>query len=235
MIVLVDERIDLNSLLTLKKMGAEPFLMPHSPFLQKGVASHPDMLIFVGFGKLFCHRKYYEANKTLIDKIVNASRLELTLSTEDISADYPNDVKFNAALVGNTLICNKKTVSQLILAEAEKNGCKIINVPQGYTKCSTCVVSENAVITSDKPIFDACIAHKIDSILITEGNIYLPSYDYGFIGGTSGTYGNSVYFCGNITNHPDGMRIIEFCKDHGKSVISLSDQKLFDIGTIIFI
>ena len=235
MIALVDERINDSSLLSLKRIGAEPFLMPPSPLLQKGVASHPDMLVFVGFGKLFCHENYYEANKNLIDAIIAASHLELTLSNEEFSENYPHDVKFNAALVGNTLICNKKTVSQLILAEAEKTGCKIISVPQGYTKCSTCVVSENAIITADKPIFDACIAHNIDSLLITEGHIDLPSYDYGFVGGASGSCGDSVYFCGDITKHPDGERTVEFCKNHGKMVISLSDQRLFDVGTILFI
>ena len=74
MIALVDERIDLSSLLNLKRIGAEPFLMPPSPFLQKGVASHPDMLVFVGFGKLFCHENYYEANKNLIAAYRGADR-----------------------------------------------------------------------------------------------------------------------------------------------------------------
>ena len=235
MIVLVDERIDLSSLLALKKTGAESFLMPPSQFLQKGVASHPDMLIFVGFGKLFCHANYYVENKHLIDKIITSSRLELILSNEEMGEKYPNDVKFNAALVGNKLICNRKTVSKLILAEAEKNGCEIIHVSQGYTKCSVCIVSENAIITSDKPIFDACIAHGIDALLITEGNIDLPGYNYGFIGGATGILGDSVYFCGDISKHHDGERIIEFCQNHGKTANSLSDQNLLDVGTIFFI
>ena len=235
MIALVDERINDSSLLNLKKIGAEPFLMPPAQFLQKGVASHPDMLVFVGFGKLFCHKTYYEANKFLIDEIISASRLELILSNEKISEKYPHDVKFNAAIVGNTLICNKKNVSQLILAEADKNNYPIINVPQGYTKCSTCVVSDNAIITADRPIYDACIAHGIDALLIDEGNIDLPGYDYGFIGGASGIFDDSVYFCGDISKHPNGKEIIEFCQEHGKTAISLSDQRLFDIGTILFI
>ena len=235
MIALVDERIDSCSLLNLKNMGAEPFLMPPSPFLQKGVASHPDMLVFIGFGKLFCHEKYYADNKCIIDAIISASRLELTLSNEEISENYPCDVKFNAVLVGNTLVCNKKTVSTLVLREAERNNYKIINIPQGYTKCSTCVVSDNAIITADRPIFEACTAHGISALLITEGHVSLPGYDYGFIGGASGGYGDNVYFCGDITKHPDQKAIIEFCKRHGKSVISLSEQKLFDVGTILFI
>ena len=235
MIVLVDQRIDNTSLLTLKKTGAECFLVPPSSFIQVGVASHPDMLFFVGFGKIFCHKKYLEANRSLVESIVDASRLELALSDEEIGKKYPHDVKFNAAMVGNNLICNKKTVSKLILTSAAQNGCRIIDVPQGYTKCSTCVVSDNAVITADKPIFDACLAHNIDALLISEGNIDLPGYDYGFIGGASGCYGKSIYFCGDITRHPDEKEIIDFCQKHGKTAISLSNQRLFDVGTLMFI
>lgn len=235
MIALVDERIDDTSLLALKNMGAEFFLMPPASFLQRGVASHPDMLLFCGFGKLFCHATYFEKNKSLIDAIINASKLELVISHEDIEKDYPHDVKFNAALVGNTLICNTKTVSKHILFEAEKANCRILHVPQGYTKCSVAIISENAIITADKPIYNACISAGIDTLLISAGEVDLPDYDYGFIGGASGRYGDKVYFCGDITLHPDCDAIISFCKKHGKSVISLSNRKLFDCGTIIFI
>ena len=235
MLALVDERIDGTSLLTLENMGAELFLMPPASFLQRGVASHPDMLLFGGFGKLFCHAKYFEENKSLIDAIANASKLELVISHEDIEKDYPHDVKFNAALVGSTLICNTKTVSKHILSEAEKVNCRILHVSQGYTKCSIAIISDNAIITADKPIYNACISAGIDALLISTGGVDLPDYDCGFIGGASGRYGDNVYFCGDVTMHPDGDAVVNFCKKHGKDVISLSDRKLFDCGTIIFI
>ena len=235
MIAIIDQRIDSASLLTLKNTGAELFLMPPAAFLQTGVASHPDMLIFCGFGKLFCHERYYSENQLLIDAVAGASGLELTLSREDIGAEYPRDVKFNAALVGNTLICNKKTVSKLILDAAEDAGAKIIHVPQGYTKCSTAIISDNAIITADKPIYNACMGAGIDALLVSEGGVELPDYNCGFIGGASGNIGDKVYFCGDLSLHPDGDTISAFCKKHGKVPISLSDRKLFDCGTIIFI
>lgn len=235
MIALIDRRIDNASLLSLQNTGAELFLMPPADYLQGGVASHPDMLVFCGFGKLFCHERYYAENKKLIDSITKKADLMLVPSNEPTAEDYPYDVLFNAALVGNKLICNEKTVSRLILCEAESFGCEIIHVPQGYTKCSTCIVSDNAIITADAPIFEACQGAGIDSLLISAGHIFLPDYDYGFIGGASGALFDKVYFCGNIDLHPDGERIKEFCKRYGKNAISLSSNKLFDIGTILFI
>lgn len=235
MVALVDKRIDCASLLALKKTGAELILMPPAKFLQRGVASHPDMLVFIGFGKLFCHERYYAENRGLVDIIASSSHLELMLSSEPTSEKYPLDVLFNAALVGNKLICHNRTVSKLILTSAKEHGCEIIHVPQGYTKCSTSIVSDSAIITSDRPIYDACRSCGIDALLISEGYIDLPDYDFGFIGGTSGMCGDKVYFCGELTLHPDGERIKEFCQKHGKTAISLSDQRLFDIGSILFI
>ena len=235
MIALVDERIDDTSLLTLKAMGAELFLMPPASYLQKGVASHPDMLVFCAFGRLSCHAKYYKEHKELIDAVICTSRLKLTLSDENTGSEYPCDVLFNAALVGDTLVCNKKTVSTLILEAAEDAGCKILHVPQGYTKCSTAIVSDNAIITADKPIFNACLSAGIDALLVSADGVDLPDYNCGFIGGASGTFGDNMFFCGNITLHPDGEAISIFCQKHDKTAVSLSNKKLFDVGTIIFI
>ena len=235
MYVITDNRIDNSSLRTLQKEGFEPILLPPASYLQAGVASHTDMLIFIGFGRIFCHKNYYESNRDLIEHIVKVSGFELTLSDEPTGAKYPLDVLFNACLVGNKLICNEKTASRLILEAAKSQNYEIINVPQGYTKCSVCVVSENAMITADKAIATACEAVCIDVLTVSEGHISLPPYDYGFIGGASGFCGNKVYFCGSLDTHSDGDAIKSFCKKHKKNSVSLSDGELQDVGSLFFI
>ena len=235
MYVITDHKIYSSSLSSLVNRGFIPILMPSCDHLQQGISSHTDMLIFIGFDKLFCHRSYYEANRSIIDRILSISNLSLSLSDESLSENYPNDVLFNAIKIGDKLICNKKTVSQHILEAADSNGCDIIHVPQGYTKCSVCAVTDNAIITSDKAIHTACSALGIDSLLITVGNISLPPYDYGFIGGASGAYLDKVYFCGDLSSHPDGAKISDFCKLHGKEAVSLSKDNLQDVGSLFFI
>ena len=235
MIALTDSRANEKSICRLESLGFEVMLMPPSTSLQAAVASHTDMLVFIGFGRLFCHVCYYEANKYLIDSIAQAASLNISLSHEEWSQNYPHDVLFNACLVGNRLICNTKTVSKYILDEARKAGAEIVNVSQGYTKCSICIVSENAVITSDRQIANACKNVGIDVLLISEGHISLPPYDFGFIGGTSGMCGDSVYFCGSLSRHPDKGKINEFCTKHGQKTIPLSDGILQDVGSIMFI
>ncbi len=235
MFALTDCRTDPQILYSLGRLGYETIPMPPADYMQSGVASHTDMLIFIGFGKLFCHEKYYVANRELINRIASLLGVELALSDELIGADYPRDVLFNACLLGKRLICNKSTVSKLILDAAEGLGYEIINVNQGYTKCSVAVVSENAVITADKSIKNVCRAFGLDVLTVCEGHISLPPYDYGFIGGASGFDNDKVYFCGSLDRHPDGERIKKFCEKHGKVAISLCDGELQDVGTLFFI
>lgn len=235
MFAITDQRISAVAVSALEKYGFEPILLPPADYLSAAVASHTDMLIFMGFGRLFCHRRYYEGNSALIDRTIALSRLELTLSDEPTGEKYPLDVLFNACLVGNRLICNEKTISRLILEAARGLGCEIINVPQGYTKCSVTVVSDNAIITADKAIAATCRGMGIDVLEISEGHISLPPYNFGFIGGASGVCRDKVFFCGLLDSHPDGERIKEFCEKHKKTAISLTDGELQDVGSLYFI
>ena len=235
MLIIVDHRIKEASLSALRREGFQPLLIPPANYLSDAVSSHSDMLMFLSFGRLFCHRNYYESNVSLIDHICETAALTLTLSDEATGDKYPRDVLFNACIVGNRLICNEKTISKPILASAREFGYEIIHVSQGYTKCSICKVSENAIITADKSIATACREALIDVLLISEAHISLPPYAYGFIGGASGTYRDKVYFCGSLDLHPDGKSIKEFCAKHKKTSLSLSDEKLQDVGSLFFI
>ena len=233
MFVITDKKINKDSLSVLNSLGFEPILLPPADYLAEGVSGHTDMLIFMGFGRLFCHSRYYQHNSDMIDRICAISHSKLTLSDEQTGEKYPFDVLFNACIVGKALICNRKTVSKLIIDAAIENEYDIIHVPQGYAKCSVCSVSDDAIITSDKAIALAC-RDKLDVLVISEGYISLPPYNYGFIGGVSGSFGDTVYFCGSLDTHPDGEKIKEFCAKHKKIALSLSAGELQDVGSLFF-
>ncbi len=235
MIAIVDCRTPAASLARLGELGFEIIYLPRAAYLAEPVSAHPDMLVFMGLGGLFCHKAYYQSNKEIIDALVQGSRLELILSDEKTSSEYPCDVLFNCVLLGDKLLCNKNTVSSLILEKAKSQALDVIHTNQGYTKCSVCKVDDNAIITSDKSIYKACVSNRIDALLVSPDGVSLDGYNCGFIGGASGCDGKNMYFCGDISLHPDGDKIIEFCEAHGKTVTSLSDKALYDVGSILFI
>ena len=235
MLVVTDKRINRDSLSALVDQGFEPVMLDPAEYLSEPVSGHTDMLIFIGFGSLFCHSRYYGLNKSVIDRISDASRSKITLSDEATGDKYPLDVLFNGCVIGNRLVCNEKTISNHILDAARGYGYEIIGVPQGYAKCSICTVSDNAIITADKSIAAACASRGIDVLNIAEGHISLPPYSYGFVGGASGAFGDKVYFCGSLDRHPDGETIKEFCRKHKKTAVSLSNGDLQDAGSLFFI
>lgn len=152
---------------------------------------------------------------------------------KNIEKDYPNNVMLNCVVLNDKLICNTKTISDEVLQMAIKDNLKIINVNQGYTKCSTCIVNENAIITSDKSIYKSC-RNEMDVLLIRQGYIELSGTDYGFIGGSSFKYNrNTVVFTGNIELHPDYESIKSFAQNHNVELLSLTENTMIDIGSII--
>ena len=158
-------------------------------------------------------------------------------SKDDIEAKlsdkYPGDVLLNVASLGNTLILNPNTCAKEILDYATERNMNIIKVKQGYTKCSTLVVNNHAIITEDEGIYKAVLESSlnIDALLIKKGYVSLPGYDYGFIGGASVAIDKNVFFFGAIQKHPDYDKIKLFIDSQGKQIIQLSNDKpLLDIG-----
>lgn len=153
--------------------------------------------------------------------------------SKNIDKDYPNNVMLNCVVLNDKLICNSKTIADEVLQMAIKDNLKIINANQGYTKCSTCIVNENAIITSDKSIYKSC-RNEMDVLLIRQGYIELLGTDYGFIGGSSFKYNrNTLVFTGNIELHPDYESIKSFAQNHNVELLSLTENTMIDIGSII--
>ncbi len=219
---------------TLTSRGFSVITPPIWGHLQAGVSAHPDMLLFF-FGKNYlCSREYYSLAK---DTLAPIERLgyRVILTNEVPAPDYPNDILFNSLLIGRYIFGLEKNISEAIRTLAVENSFEIVNVRQGYTKCSVCKVSDGAIITADKGIAEAAAKRGIDVLTVREGGVDLDGYDTGFIGGASGCDEETVYFCGNIMSHPDGDKIVKFCNKHKKECVSLSNEPLFDVGTLFFV
>ena len=160
----------------------------------------------------------------------------VVLCADDIGGDYPRNVALNAAKVGKYIICRVDSLDDKVKAYCKANNFTLINVKQGYAKCSCAVVSDNAVITEDIGIYRTLSKTDIEVLLIGKGSVTLEGADCGFIGGASGynKSNNTLYFCGDICEHPDFEKIKGFCDKHGTKIECLSDSQLLDIGGILF-
>ena len=235
MTVIIDIRTPDDCRAALVQRRFEIVALPPFPRLPEPVASHPDMLIFFTDKHLITHKSYFPIAQEQLKLIAQRSERRLLLTDEPIGNIYPSDVLLNAAVVGNTIIGSERAMSAHIKNYGTECQKQIVNVKQGYAKCSVCVVDDNAIITADLGIADKAKEAGIDVLTVTPGHVTLEGYDTGFIGGASGIYRDTVYFCGNIDRHPDANAIRTFCQKHGKQAVSLSDGELFDVGTLFFL
>jgi len=226
----VDYRISSKSEISLLKMGYKLIKIHQSNSLEYPVGAHPDMFMTKIDEYLFVSGTVHNLFTNFGSKIIICNR-EVS---EDHCLRYPYDIEFNCVQVGNKLICNKKYTNRTVVEYAEKNDITVIDTKQGYAKCSTCVVGDNAVITEDDSIAENAAEYGIDVLKISKGSVGLDGYNYGFIGGASGLIENKLLaFNGNLHSHPDFDKIFKFCFDRGVGIVSLSDDELYDIGSII--
>ena len=201
--------------------------IPLAPFgaLSNPVDTHADMLLLNVGEVVFVHKDY----KIDLSALKNVIQID-----EPMGAKYPSDILLNIAIVGKNVFANTKYASKTVLEYLERHDFAIHHVSQGYAHCSTCIVSENAIISADKSIIEAAQKVGIDALKIAEGHISLHPYNHGFIGGACGSCNDKIYFCGSLDSHPNGNEIRNFCLKHGKNAISLADMPLNDIGGILF-
>jgi len=225
--ILVGQNIPRKCKDSLENMGYDIVLLPPFSKLQKGVSAHADMLVFKGKRGLFVHADYYGENKELFDSL----GVNIIKTDENIDKDYPHDILFNAVVSGDTLFSNTEYTSRLIKEETSRH----VRVRQGYTGCSTCKVTDGAFITSDEGLYKAYQQNGLDVLLIEKGNIDLPFYDAGFIGGACVRLDDTLCFFGRIEDHPSYDEIAVFAKGCGVKIISLSDEKLLDLGGAVLL
>lgn len=219
----------------LAKFGHRTLRLPPHPILPSPVSSHPDMLLFFAPDRIFCTKSYYKIAEQELKKITLAYDAPIHFIDAEYGNEYPYDVLLNALPMGKHLFCNTKTVAQELL----KIGFTSCHVNQGYTKCSALPLRGDALITSDASIAQRATEAGIDALKIQAGHISLSGYDYGFIGGCASfaprENSDTVFFCGDVSQHPDYNQMNNFFQSKCLDIANLSNFGLCDVGTIFLI
>ena len=205
----------------LQNMGILTLKMPENPHVDKRLASHADLSVMHLGGNKIALAPYLKGSGFVSE--LESLGMEIYFPEINQSALYPKDAQLNMCICGNKLLYNPasadKTIAQYL---ANDRGFVPVNVKQGYTKCSVCVINQNAIITSDAGIHKRAVEHGIDSLKIVPAHIELDGFDYGFIGGASFKLdANTLAFTGHLDNHPDKSIIIDFLCLHNTVDISL--------------
>ena len=208
--------------------GIRVYSVPDNPCVDTRLSGHADLSI--------CHaggRQLFAANY-LRDSVLNDElcRLGFEISyIDDLQTPvYPKDSQLNVCVIGKCVVyCNGVSCDSIV-----KYFDNSLVIKQGYVKCNICVVDENSVITSDVDAARKLGNAGYDVLQIRPGYIDLEGFPYGFIGGSSFKISDIIMaFTGKLDIHPDKQRIIEFLSDRGIEAIYLTDNNIFDVGSIL--
>lgn len=229
--VIIDYRTSEEEKSSLLKLGYDILICPPSKDLYYAVCGHPDMLLHITDNQHIILHK--DVPKTFIESLYGLG-LSISLSDSSLQSNYPSDIILNAITLPNYFIHYLDYTDRTLLSIVNKSSKKLIKVKQGYTKCSTAIVTDNAIITSDRGIASALMSEGIDVLLIPPGDINLPGLNYGFIGGCCGLLEkNLLAFYGSLEYYKYGKEIFSFLKKHNVEPIFLRNGKLIDRGSIL--
>lgn len=187
------------------------------------------------------------------DKYVELSRkIDCTIGKAEIKGEYPLDIPYNVCIMGKKAIHNFKYTDPVIKEKLIENGYKLININQGYSKCSIAVIDDNSCITSDMGIAKVLMDEGIDVLFVYEPDIKLlkrtnknetnPNRMYfeysdmqGFIGGAIGVIGDEVIIFGDVNKFLNSDKIIKFIQRKGKKIKSFEGEDIIDYGSVVVI
>ncbi|MBF4692818.1 DUF6873 family GME fold protein [Fusibacter ferrireducens] len=204
--------------------------MPEIEAVLCPLRSHTDMGIHMTPKGIVIEPSIFNAMRDqLID--IGFSESQIYKGETELELKYPFDIAYNCMAIGNHFFYHVKA-DPGIISIYDAIGYEMNSVKQGYTKCATLVVGENAVITEDHNLYSKFKAVHIETLLISKGEILLDGFEYGFIGGTGGLYKNKLFLNGSLSHHSCKTEILNFIKAQGTEIIELHQGQLKDCGSI---
>ena len=188
---------------------------------------HADMQVLPINNSIFILRECYGLSKKLIKQ-------NLIFTEKPVGRSYPENIALNFLFISGKIYGKLSAMDRRLREYCEQNNIPMININQGYARCSALALNDQAVITADSSICKALKKDGLEMLTISSGSIRLEGFDYGFIGGCAGLFDDKIIFFGNAEAHPDWKRIKRFCEANSvRTKIICKHMPLTDIGGVV--
>ena len=154
--------------------------------------------------------------------------------------------------MGINAVHNFKHTDEVVKERLQEAGYNLINVHQGYTKCSIAVIDENSCITSDIDIAKKLIDNGIDVLFACEPDIKLLKrtnlkeniqsrmfFEYsdmqGFIGGAMVRIDDEIILFGDVNKLLNKDKVVNFIQSKGLKLKWFDGLDVVDYGGVVII
>jgi len=228
MMLIINKQVPEQAIQSLHKWG-EVVIFETNGITYPQVSGHPDLFFCVGNNKLVVAPntpdKYTE--------VLNQYNVDYIFGKSCVGKHYPDSARYNAIVTGQYIIHNIKITDPVVLSTFQD--LELINIPQGYSRCSLIPLKNNRFITSDKGISRILTNKGFDVLYVNPEGILLPGFNMGFIGGTAGIIDNTIFFIGSLSYYKEGEKVKKFLQKDNYKIIELYNGPLFDGGSLLFV
>jgi hypothetical protein len=193
-------------------------------------ADHPDIQMFSAFDTVFVHYNFSPETERLI-----ALRNNVIRCSKKLKVVYPEDCSYNIAFTGKYALYKQGIIPDEIESFFNTNRIIKIHVPQGYARCSTIILADDAIATEDIGIAVEAEKSGLTVIRLTPGLIPLKGFPRGFAGGICGLFNKTLYVTGQLPEEESYQRLRAYCSGIGVAINELCAEHARDFGSILFI
>ncbi len=213
----------------LKEIGYQLIDVPINKNLYPEISSHVDVHVCKINNKIVLENSLYNyINKNVFIR-----------GNSSVFEKYPEDIKYNVCIIGNKAIHNFKYTDTKILDLLKEYGYELIDVKQGYSKCSIAIIDDNSVILSDKGLYNILKNYNIDILFLDyEPDIKLLSEigysnKNGFIGGAISRIDDYIFITGDLNKIDKENKIRSFIESKNLKIIDFKNLDVIDYGGIV--
>ncbi len=229
---IIDGRAPQSIKAALDRLNISPILTEAHPDVYEAIACHPDIMLHHIGGEVMV---YAPNTPERLVRALEHRGFEMVRGHTGLGSKYPMTIPYNVARVGKFALHNTRYTDPVVKELLEAKGIEFIHTNQGYSKCLTCIVDSNSIITSDQDIYKRAVQYKMEVLLIEpDDSIRLEPLSMGFFGGAAGLVGkNRLAIAGNLKTHKSCGKILDFLSLKCVDVVMLNDERLIDMGSII--
>lgn len=235
--LILDYRTSETELNRLLSFGFNLIPSDKVPTLYEAVDGHPDLQFLRIQDKIIAYKDLEDKKRTLLQNL----GATVILGRSSLTLPYPKNISYNALLAPDIFMHKLEATDPVVLDEIHQlkksKEISLVNVRQGYSRCSCAYVGSNSYITEDIVMAEKLLSLGKQVFYQKHSNVYLQDFDFGFIGGAISLIPmlgeNIVFISGSLDSYFYGKELKAFLAQRNIRYECIGEGKLMDRGTII--
>ena len=229
MFAIIDKRASKEVKDNLKLYVTDVFEFSSEGITYNSISGHPDIFMFQD-GKTLLLAPNSPAD---LIAFLHEHQIAFKLGKQQVGECLLESSRYNCLATESHYFLRKGFTDEVVLEYCKDK--VAVCLPQSYVRCSLFNLDAHHFMTSDKGIFKSLQKHRFDTCYFNPCQIKIKDHAYGFLGGTVGKMGNTLFFMGDLLRHTDGEKLQKYINQNNQEVVCLGSDYLYDGGGLFFL